>query len=74
MTSLHDGNSAFRSGNGAAPTLASAARTLRRLLQTRARLWLARAVAHVGAAAGSVVLLDVLPSVLVGKSAEGRHG
>jgi hypothetical protein len=43
-------------------------------LQTRARLWLARTVAHASAAAGSVVLLDVVPGVLVGESTEARHG
>jgi len=74
MTSLRDGNSAFRSGDRTAPALASAARTLRRLSQAGTRLWLARTVAHPHPATGSVVLLDVLPGILVGESAEARHG
>lgn len=74
MMSPHDGSCAFRSGDGAAPAVASAIRALRRLLQTRARLWLARTVAHPRAAGGPMVLLDVVPGVLVGESAEARHG
>lgn len=74
MTSLHDGSFAFRSGNGAASALASAARALRGLSQTGARLWLARAMAHAGTAAESMVLLDAMPGILVGESAEAHNG